>query len=156
MSASKGPYIQTALLCDKLLQERDGSISAIRITDRFTCLDLPPTANYNNTISAKLLVSLKAGSLTGKFTAKVELVDPCDKILKTYEQKLNLKEPPDGCDIIEDISFKPDEEGLYRLNTYLEREFMTCVQFQINFKRLNKQWEKYSKGNPYSSENSIF
>ena len=32
---SSGPYLAAAVLCEKVLQEKDGVLSAIRLVDRF-------------------------------------------------------------------------------------------------------------------------
>ncbi len=45
MSENSGPYLIAALLCEKVLQEKDGIISVIRMIDRITltvnALDAP-------------------------------------------------------------------------------------------------------------------
>jgi hypothetical protein len=39
-----GPYIGAAFLCEKILQEKDGVLSAIRIVDRITHSAVGPEA----------------------------------------------------------------------------------------------------------------
>jgi hypothetical protein len=34
MSNGDGPFLQTAVICEKVLQEQDGAVSAIRLIDR--------------------------------------------------------------------------------------------------------------------------
>jgi hypothetical protein len=59
-----GPYLQTAVLCEKVLQEQDGVLSLVRIVDRIisTALgpdppeDMPPVA-----VNLTAVIVLKSG-----------------------------------------------------------------------------------------------
>ena len=39
-----GPWLQVAVLCEKVLQEVTGTLSAIRIVDRLTAISQDPNA----------------------------------------------------------------------------------------------------------------
>lgn len=84
-----GPYLIAALICEKVLQEKDGTISIIRIVDRITLNapashspeTLPPTQ-----VSLSALIALKSGSARGRHTVKWIVETPSG--LKLPEQFL--------------------------------------------------------------------
>lgn len=150
----KGLYVQAALLCEKLLQEKNGDISIIRITNSFNYTDVSSRSYSEDNISTNLLVSFRGESPAEEYTVRLELFNPDGEKINTYKQIFEPKNSLDGYDLIKNISFKPTGEGLYSLNIYLKEDFMTHIQFTVNYKKLNTNWKKYSKGNPYSSESN--
>jgi hypothetical protein len=64
----EGPYLQSALICERVLQERDGTLSAIRLID-YISLSRPPADVDANTVTVvlpaqitlHLLISFKGG-----------------------------------------------------------------------------------------------
>ena len=69
MTESSGPYLVAALLCEKVLQEKDNTISVIRIIDRLAvtvnALGSPETMQPT-AVSLNALISLKSGSARGR------------------------------------------------------------------------------------------
>ena len=81
------PYVQAASVCERVLQEADGVLSAIRMVDKLTLriqeipkpVDAPADAqpvNAMQVIDLSLLVALKSGDLSGEFTMSVRMRDP--------------------------------------------------------------------------------
>ena len=64
---NKEPFVQAAVICENVLQDKDGVISAIRIVDRFI-VQTPPGAppDARGAIQFKVLLSLKSGAVKGK------------------------------------------------------------------------------------------
>ncbi len=64
-----GPFLQMAVFCEKVLQERDGVLSAIRIVDRFmhslSGAEAPEIMPPIKT-EVSILIGLKSGSVRGK------------------------------------------------------------------------------------------
>ena len=58
----KGPFITCACLCEKVLQEKDGILSAVRIIDRMTINLIPnpafslPPGTFTRRVTGKLLI----------------------------------------------------------------------------------------------------
>src|SRR5579872_2312021 len=80
-SGISGPHISVAFMCEKILVERDGVMSFIRVVDRFTVPifeHLPPGVQLPKpVIQATLAVGMKAGSIgTGKFKITVKQQKP--------------------------------------------------------------------------------
>lgn len=70
---SSGPYLTAAVLCERVLQEKDEVISIIRMIDRLTVTvnaagspeTMPPAA-----VNFTALIALKSGSARGRMTVK--------------------------------------------------------------------------------------
>ena len=66
-----GPYVQVATFCQSALQESNGTLSLIRVTDRVavpgTTPEMPPTQIQNLT----LVIVLKSGEMRGRCNVKI-------------------------------------------------------------------------------------
>ncbi len=77
-----GPHLNAAFLCERVLIERDGVPSFIRVAERFFVPvptgNLPPGMQMQPPVlQTTLVVSLKAGTLgTGKYKVRVKLNKP--------------------------------------------------------------------------------
>jgi hypothetical protein len=74
-----GPFLTAAAICERVLQERDGVLSAIRIVDRITLTaagevpeHLPEFPPHNLTV----LVSFKSGNARGRHTVSFRVEKP--------------------------------------------------------------------------------
>ena len=79
MPFERGPYLKTAVLCERVLWEKDNVPSLIRIIDRITHTrtgpDAPtemPPVSYNLTA----FISFTSGQARGSYEIKVELEEP--------------------------------------------------------------------------------
>ena len=72
------PYLTMAVFCEKVLQERDGVLSLIRIIDQFNISgpaeEMPPTQ-----ITVNAVICFKAGFVRGKYVIKLRPVSPAGK-----------------------------------------------------------------------------
>jgi len=111
---SSGPYLVAALLCEKVLQEKDGTISVIRMIDRITLtvntLDSPETIP-STIINLSALISLKSGSARGKGIVKLRVETPSG--LKLLDQLLPVLFEGDdrGVNLIVAFNMVIDQEG---------------------------------------------
>src|SRR6476661_6453845 len=79
MPISGGPWVQAAMLCEKVLEEKDGAMSAVRIIDRVTRYVTGPDAPEEMepfTYDMTLLIMLKAGDAFGGGNISVQLESP--------------------------------------------------------------------------------
>src|SRR5262245_45206440 len=70
-----GPYLSAAVFCEKVLGEKDGVLSAIRIVDRITVTasgTAPPEKMPPTNIQVTALVAFKSGFFKG--SAEIKLV----------------------------------------------------------------------------------
>jgi hypothetical protein len=76
---TNGPYLTAALLCEKVLQEKDGILSAIRIVDRIIATaqgSQPPEQMPPVPVNITALLMLKSGNIQGSHTIKIQPVAP--------------------------------------------------------------------------------
>lgn len=139
ISSESGPYLVAALICEKVLQEKDGSISIIRIVDRITLNtlasqspeNLPPTQ-----VNLTALIAFKAGNARGRSTVKWTIETPSG--LKLPEQLLPvLFEGEDrGVNLIINLNMMLDQEGVYWFGVLLENQLLTKIPLRILYQRM--------------------
>lgn len=79
MADTSGPYLAAAFVCERVLQEADGVVSAIRIIDRLTQLvggpDVPDELqSFQQPVT--IFIGLKAGSARGRSRSVYKLRSP--------------------------------------------------------------------------------
>jgi len=138
---SSGPYLVAALLCEKVLQEKDGTISVIRMIDRITLtvntLDSPETIP-STIINLSALISLKSGSARGKGIVKLRVETPSG--LKLLDQLLPVLFEGDdrGVNLIVAFNMVIDQEGVYWFDVLLEEQLLTRVPLRILYQRIGQ------------------
>lgn len=141
MSENSGPYLIAALLCEKVLQEKDGIISVIRMIDRITltvnALDAPETMPPTS-INLHALISLKSGSARGRGTLKLSIEAPSG--LKQQDQLLPVLFEGDdrGVNLIIAVNMVVDQEGVYWFNIILDEQLLTRVPLRILYQRIGQ------------------
>lgn len=140
-TAKDGPYLIAALLCEKILQEKDETVSIIRMVDRVTLTTqaalspetLPPIA-----LNLNAFISFKSGSARGRHTVKLRIETPSG--LKLPEQLLPvLFEGEDrGVNLILGINIVVDQEGVYWFDVLLEDVLLTRIPLRILYQRIGQ------------------
>ena len=140
MSNTK-PYIAAAFLCERLLQEKDGVITAIRIVDTFFVppapegvipKDLPSGFKALPTTEFALLVSLKSGDLRGEFSISLKWRSPSGKIVNVGEETpalLNGEEH--GVNLSTRLRLGVEEYGLHWLDVFWNGDLLTSIPFKL-------------------------
>jgi len=130
-----GPYLAAALLCERILVEKDGVKSLIRIVNRITSsvrgievpAKMPP---YRAMLS--LYLALKTGSRTGKHEIKVHPSRPDNTQMPPFVHSVNLETPENrGIDLIVNLNLILDQEGIYWLSVYFDQWLMTKIPLQV-------------------------
>jgi len=129
-----GPYLTAALICEKILREKDEIISIIRVIDRITITiggTLPPETPPPVIVNCNALISLKSGSVTGNRTLKWMLETPSGT--KTLEQLIPiLFEGEDrGINLVLNLNIQVEQEGLHWFTLFLEDQFLTRIPLRI-------------------------
>lgn len=115
-----GPHLQLAVFCEKVLVERDGVPSIVRVIDRFNISgnapEMPP-----NQISFTIFVSFKAGFYRGKASLKLSPIPPSGKDLPAMTFPLLFEGDDErGVFIQANMSMVIQEEGLYWFDVSLQ------------------------------------
>jgi hypothetical protein len=125
MTDPTGPYLQAAIICERVLQEQDGAISAIRIIDRLTHFvqgpDVPDTLPpFQQRIA--LLVAFKSGAARGRHTIRLDLEKPSGEQAPLGQFPVHFEGEERGVNLVINTDFQPDQEGLYWFDVSLGDE----------------------------------
>lgn len=139
MPFDRGPYIQTACLCETVIQEKTGVVSLIRLVDVLTHTaggPNPPDTMPPVTFSCKLVIMLKAGEITGRHTLVIEPQLPSGETEVKIPISVQLEGDERGQNIITDLNFVYKYEGLYWFNIYFNDEKLTAIPFRVRYNRI--------------------
>ena len=138
MNDNQGPYI-TALLCEKVLEEKDGIKTAVRMIDRVTHVrvgvDAPstlPPFDYQLT----LLMKLTCGATRGLYTIVVNLLAPSGDSKELFQRAINFEGDDDRvADLVAQMKIRLDMAGVYWFEIFLDdrgkAELLTRLPFRV-------------------------
>lgn len=135
------PYLNAALICDKVLQEQDGTLSVIRLVDRvqvqtLTAGTAPPDSPKTDVggvlVQITALVSLKKGKSDGKFTLSIGAVSPSQKITSLFEGALEMIGGEDrGQNVVVPLMIATQDFGLHWFEVRLDGQLLTRMPLVI-------------------------
>lgn len=136
-----GPFLSTAVLCEKVLQEKDGVASVIRIVDRFIITASgaqPPEKMPPWTITTTAFLSFKSGFAKGSQTVKLIPRDPSGRPIAPEVLLPVFFEGDDrGANLIVNVSLRIEEEGLYWFDVLLGERLMTKIPLRVVYQRVS-------------------
>jgi hypothetical protein len=143
MDSPGGPYLNAALLCEKVLIERDGVITAVRLVDRVIVMavssgvpvpeNLPPSS-----VSFHLLIVLKSGVFKGSAPIKLVIHTPSDKEIGESSTDAFFEGDDRGINLISPLQFQVSEDGLYWISVYCAGELKTRVPLRVVYQRVSQ------------------
>jgi hypothetical protein len=139
------PYLTAALLCEKVLLEKDGSVSVIRIADRITLqMQGPPGTNLAGLatqpsgidpvpiFNITCLVALKSGPAVGDYTLRLRFKAPSGKEqADPIEQPVTLKGKDHGQNCVIQLYIVAQEEGLHWIQVMLDDMELTRIPLVV-------------------------
>jgi len=137
MPESLGPYLNYALLCERVLREADGVVSFIRAVDRINVLvpvsasDGTPATRLISPVALTLAVGLKSGDYVGPLSIKVRIEPPSGVAWPEFETSLRLEGEDQGAAIILPFQFPAQDEGLYWFAVEVSGEVVTRVPLRV-------------------------
>lgn len=137
MSIEDGPYLAAALLCEKVLVEKDEVLSAIRIVDRIihtARAEIMPPLN----VDLRLLLVFKSGPAHGSRNVTVRLAQPSGRVQQPVMLPIFLEggDGDRGANLLIEVRFQALEDGLYWFDILLNEELITRVPLRIVYQRL--------------------
>lgn len=144
-----GPHISAAFLCEKVLTERDGVASFIRVVERFTIptmpklppgVAFPPGIQFPApTIQFNLVAILKSGDLgTGKFNMKIQLIKPDGNAMPSNPIPIFFNgSDENGVAVISPVTIPNPEEGLHWFDVYFEDRLLTRIPMRVFYQEMN-------------------
>lgn len=131
------PYVTAALLCEKVLREKDESLTLVRIVDRVQYrLEVGPgnpplPADLKPVIPLQGLVSIKSGPVTGDHIIKIFIQKPGSDRKEVFEQPVTFLGGDHGQNIILNIGFVVESDGLYWLDVVFDEDLLTRIPVMI-------------------------
>ena len=90
-----GPFIQAALICERVLEEKDGTLSALRIIDKVTSAE-PPTDEKPALLLCHALTMMKWGDFNGDVVLTVEIENPSGERTEVLRTQGPVQAHPKG------------------------------------------------------------
>lgn len=131
-----GPYLATAVICERVLQEQDGVISAIRMVDRVFFVADPD----GNLLQAQhpiwFLITFKAGAARGSYTVEIRREKPSGEEGPLIQAPVLFEGEERGVNLIIQGAFEPDQEGLYWFEVLFEGNRVTRIPLRAIYQQL--------------------
>jgi hypothetical protein len=136
---SLGPYVQAALLCERVVQENGGRVTIVRLVDRVVVhtvgtahsAQVPPTP-----VSCHAVVILKTGSRPGNYKLRLLLMSPSKRPLREFSLDISLPgEEDQGVNVVMPIQFTAKEEGVYWFEVRLDNDELPLTKTSLRLVR---------------------
>ncbi|MCY4436803.1 MAG: hypothetical protein OXE05_05650 [Chloroflexi bacterium] len=137
MQFEKGPHIRAALICETVIERKDGVLSLVNIVDRieFQARGVdPPTEMPPYDLNVNLVLMLTADQTRGAHAVKLELEGANGSKQELGSQDLHM-EPGRMQNLIAKLNLQLDEPGRYWIWVYFNDQPMTKVQFDLIYLR---------------------
>jgi len=133
-----GPYVSAAVLCERVLEEKDGVVTLVRLIDRFIVTaqgpdapaTLPPTL-----VSVVAVVWLRSGEARGRHVLQLRPEKPSGERLDATEISVHFEGEERGSRTTGNISLVADEEGLYWFDVLLDDTLLSRIPLRIMYQR---------------------
>ena len=136
-SPATGPYLQTAVVCERVLNEQDGVLSLIRIVDRIVQSAVgpdPPEEMPPVSINLSMVVVLKSGEARGSHPVYIALEAPSGQEMGEQQLQVLLEGEGDrGVNLVVNLAFQAEMPGLYWFSTYFgdDRILLTRTPLRV-------------------------
>jgi hypothetical protein len=127
------PYIGAALLCENVLEEKSGVLSVIHITDRLEYEVKGIPQGHKPIILIKGLLALRSGPVKGSFRIHINVLRPNGELKGEpfIAPLITLLGGDHGANIILNMQFAIEEEGLHWFDIYFEDELLTRIPLMV-------------------------
>lgn len=136
-----GPYVQMALICERVLNEKDGVMSIIRVIDRVTISASgsdPPEQMPPGQINITIVMALKSGFVRGRFNLIVVPTTPSGKKLSETSAGVLLEGDDRGVNVVLNMRMFLQEEGLYWFDVLFENQLLTRIPLRLVYQRVSR------------------
>jgi hypothetical protein len=135
-NAMAGPFVQIAAICATPLVEQQGLLSIIRIQDRIHLVGPTPTMQPQPLMNFWLVIVIKSGDITGKFTLQIVPITPSGRRLDPATAPVLLEGQERGAMISAPLGIVAEEEGLYWFEITLDGVPLTRIPLRVLYQQL--------------------
>ena len=139
MISRTGPYLGAALLCERVMEEKDGVLSVIRIVDRVIHTAIGPTASVTMpplTYALTALIILKSGAARGTSQVKIDMEEPSGIVTSGPSLTALMEGEDRGANLVMGMQMTFKETGLYWFNVYADDQLITKIPFRVVYTRI--------------------
>lgn len=131
MPFEEGPYLIAAFVCERVLEEKDGVKSVVRIVDRVTHTTTSPKMEPF-LLPLTLFIGFKSGFSRGPLPFEIRFMKPSGEGFPPFKTQLNFEGDEDrGIDVVTNVTFPIEMAGLYWFEIYLAEKFMTKTPLRV-------------------------
>ena len=137
MGFERGPHIRVAVICETVIERKDGVLSLINIVDRWTVETQgtnPPEKMPPFNLNANLVLSFNADQARGAHMVNLELEDAGGLKHKLGSQDIHM-EPGRSHNLVVDMKMQLHEPGRYWIWVGVNDQFMTKVPVELIYLR---------------------
>jgi hypothetical protein len=135
MPMKPGPHVAMGLICEKVLEEKDGVLTIVRVIDRLNIQvmgagaqsSIPAGVQYTLT----LVVSLKSGDARGRNTLGIWPELPSGERLPRRDMAVHFEGEDRGINAVFQIGLPVAQEGLYWFDVLLGDQVLTRIPLRI-------------------------
>lgn len=136
------PYLTAALLCEKVLEEKSGTMSLIRIADALTYSLVGMPQGYQPVVQFSGLVCLKSGPVTGDHVVKIVAENPVGERQELYSLPVKLMGKDHGQNLLLNLTLAIQHDGLHWFDVIFDDDVLTRIPLTVGQAAPPAQTEK--------------
>lgn len=137
-TTDSGPYVQAASLCDQVIEGKDGTMSIIRLIDRFHVAVAGPTADREPipAFNLMMVIMLKPGDARGTHALTIALIPPSGLVQSPMLTTTVFFEGEDrGVNVLLPFSLQVESEGMHWFDVRFNGRTLTRIPLRILVQR---------------------
>lgn len=140
------PFVSAALICEKVLTEEAGVLSAIRIVDVFNIEPKPANwpKEFQRALELVVLVCLKSGDLVGDYKVDLVLRSPDGKTIESSAQTIpvSFRGGEHGANLVVNTKLVTEDLGLYWFDVRWNGDVLTSIPLRLQTTTTQQPGEK--------------
>lgn len=135
----RGPYVQIAAFCERVLAETDGVLSLVRVVDVITHSEHGPLAPQEMPevhYPLNMLIVFKAGSVRGRHEVTVTPELPSGEALPPVTISILFEGEGRGALVRSQLDMPFRMEGLYWFNVRFDGQVITRMPLEVRYSRV--------------------
>ncbi len=132
---SVGPFLSAAFFCEKLLDEKDGTLSAIRIVDQLTLVpsEIPLPEDKPSTFPINILVKFSSHGVGGTRELALMIKNPAGKEIELIKHPIIFQPEFSGFNFKLALNIGLKDAGVYWLSVLLDTQLFTQIPLTVVF-----------------------
>lgn len=134
MPFETGPYLAVATICEKVIEDKNGTLSLIGIVDRITANIVAPELPSTMPpvpINLTVVIALKAGQARGRFSLKIRIEEPSGQQQPAAEIPIFLEGEDRGMNALVPLNLLATQEGLYWFDVLFDDQLISRIPLRL-------------------------